>query len=624
MTTTLNEYEQKAEATTWHADWLVSFGRRPRNPETLDPLWSWASLDTTLTVRYASGSDLRVAQDSQHVVLISGLVTNIDEIDPSARQKDAARIALDLVKSRGREAFNSLRGPFAVLAWDRNAGTLMVARDHVGLQPIFYARRADGRWLLSASAEVLASQPGVSSEADPVVLSEWLCGWFPHVEDTAYRSVRRVPPATVLTFGGPEVTRHRYWDLLTERKDVQWLEESDLDAFEPLLERAVRRTVNGFSPAIFLSGGVDSISVALSAVDGARQTGTAPPLALSLAFPDKVSNEETIQKGVASQLGLEQVMVPFADAAGARGLLAEALAMSVGWPQPMWNIWSPAYDALAREAAMRDRNVILTGRGGDEWFTITPYIMADQLRRGDLAGAWRFLQMRRRSNQMAGLRAPAQLMWLAAGRPLASAACDALAPAAWHRRRRRRLLTERPDWIAPASHVRRAMDERLDAWIDAARPAGGFYQRESLTAIRHPAVTHAMEETQEFGRRHGMRVLHPFWDPDLIEMLHRVPPDLLMRDGRSKWLLRRKLSHRLPGLGLERRGKVHAGHVFTDVMTSESSAVWDRMGGARALAKLGVVTDIDLGKQQDLSSLVGSPGRLWTLLNLETWVRHRS
>jgi hypothetical protein len=94
----------------------------------------------------------------------------------------------------------------------------------------------------------------------------------------------------------------------------------------------------------------------------------------------------------------------------------------------------------------------------------------------------------------------------------------------------------KPEWVAPDPAIRRAMEDRLDRWIDPARPAGGFYQREGRTALRHPAVTHDMEETQEFGRRHDARVMHPFWDIDLIEMLHRVPPALLMADGRSKSL----------------------------------------------------------------------------------------
>ena len=104
-----------------------------------------------------------------------------------------------------------------------------------------------------------------------------------------------------------------------------------------------------------------------------------------------------------------------------------------------------------------------------------------------------------------------------------------------------RLLGERPSWVAPDPDVRAAMERRIDRWIAPARPRQGFYVREARLALTHPAVTHDMEETQEFGRRLGRRVLHPFWDVDLVNLLYRTPPRLLIQDGQSKWLLRRRV-----------------------------------------------------------------------------------
>jgi asparagine synthetase B (glutamine-hydrolysing) len=619
MTTTLTEPELTRERALWHAEWLVMFGSGAVDAGRQGARL-WRSADTFVSLIGAEGSDVRVAEDSRFVVLFSGLLTNIRELDALAGQNEAARIVLD--RLRGSDvAFAALRGPFTAIVWDRREGKLLVARDHIGLEPIFFARCAPTAWLFSPSPDVLASQAGVSRDANAVAISEWLCGWFPAVEDTAYRDVKRVPPGSVVSFPGEKV--ERYWDPFDERFPTKWLKESELGEFEPLLRKAVKRSSHGMPAAIFLSGGVDSIAVALTATEVTRER----PLALSLVFPDERSSEETIQAGVAKQLGIEQVLLPFRDAVGPQGLLAEALRVSRSWPQPMWNIWSPAYMALAREAHARDRKVILTGRGGDEWLTISPYLLADQLRHGDFRGMHRLLQMRRRSNNLAGIGAAARLVWTTACRPLAGAAFDAMAPRLWHERRRRRLLTERPDWIAPDPAVRRAMEDRLDRWIDPARPAGGFYHREGRTALRHPAVTHDMEETQEFGRRHGARVLHPFWDVDLIEMLHRVPPPLLMSDGRSKSLLRRRLGDRFPGLGLERRGKMSAGHIFRGVMRQEGPEALRQIGGLKTLSAIGAVRAADIqysAPQIDLAAAVGNAGRLWTLLNLESWARHRT
>ena len=151
-------------------------------------------------------------------------------------------------------------------------------------------------------------------------------------------------------------------------------------------------------PAIFLSGGVDSITIAAAATDIRRAAALAPPLALSLVFPDAASNEEAVQTAVARELGLPQRLVPLGEASGSKGLLAAALELSAGWPQPMWNIWSPAYMHLARVAGGEGARVVLTGRGGDEWLTVTPYLMADLAARGDVGGIWRMLQTWRRSH----------------------------------------------------------------------------------------------------------------------------------------------------------------------------------------------------------------------------------
>jgi asparagine synthase (glutamine-hydrolysing) len=610
----------------WHDEWVVRF-----DPDRVSSTASGGgdisgafSAASPLVIAGAEGSDVAVACTPPIEVVVAGILTNARELadDPT---RTAAHIVGQLFAEGGVDAFARLRGSFAAIVWDGARRRLHVARDQVGLQPLFVAR-SEGRWHFAGAPQMLVSLPGVSRAIDAVALSEWICGWYPAIEDTAYRDVKRVPPATVTTFCGEEVVQRRYWDPSPITEPIAWSREEDLEAFEGLLTRAVERAlgVNG-APAIFLSGGVDSITIAAAAADIRRAAALAPPLALSLVFPDAASNEEAVQTAVARELGLPQRLVPLGEAAGSNGLLAAALELSASWPQPMWNIWSPAYMHLARVAAGEGAGVVLTGRGGDEWLTVTPYLMADLAARGDVAGIWRMLQTWRRSHVSLGLKGSARLLWNTAGRPLASAALDTVAHRPWHARRRRRLLRERPAWVAPDPAIRAAMDARIERWIDPARPPQGFYVREMRTALFHPGITHDMEETQEFGRRNGQRMLHPFWDVDLVNALYRVPPDLLMRDGRSKWLLRRRLEARLPGLGLEGRTKVSAGGVFTGMMAREARAAWDGLGGLQTLTEAGILSGLRAeSASPSLAELVRSgAGRLWAMLTLEAWARHR-
>jgi asparagine synthase (glutamine-hydrolysing) len=595
----------------WHDEWVVAFD--PAVPPGASPL----------AVAGAEGSDLGSASTPPIEVLFAGILTNAGELDSDATLT-AASVVARLFATSGVDAFGRLRGSFAAIVWDGVARRLHVVRDQVGLQPLFVAR-SEGRWHFAGAPGGLVSLPGVSRAIDAVALSEWICGWYPAIEDTAYRDVKRVPPASVTTYDDRGIQQRRYWDPSPITEPISWSREEDLEVFEGLLTQAVRRAVRSVEglPAIFLSGGVDSITIAAAATDIRRAAALETPLALSLVFPDAASNEEVVQTAVARELQLRQRLVPLTEASGPRGLLASALDLSAGWPQPMWNIWSPAYMHLARVAGLEGARLVLTGRGGDEWLTVTPYLMADLAARGDVPGIWRMLRTWRRSHPSGGFRDSARLLWRTAGRPLSSAALDAIAPRPWHARRRRRLLRERPAWVAPDPAIRAAMDARIERWIDPARPPQGFYVREMRTALFHPGITHDMEETQEFGRRNGQRVLHPFWDVDLVNALYRVPPHLLMRDGRSKWLLRRRLEARLPGLGLERRTKVSAGGVFTGMMAREARPAWERLGGLKTLGNAGVLSST--GVQSASHSLAElerlGAGRLWALLTLETWAR---
>jgi hypothetical protein len=329
-----SEPEQAAQPTLWHADWLVAFGPMSTTFRTGNRFSAalaanrgrrraWKAAISHRGGRALRSAVLGPAHERRNSTRVGHRKT------PRDRPRVDARAASRLVALRGRSR----------LSWDRETGTLLVARDQIGIEPIFYARCGARGWVLSPSPDVLTSHPAVSRDPDAVAISEWLCGWFPAVEDTAYRDVKRVPPGSVVTF--PEANVRRYWDTFEEGRPTEWLREKDLEQFEPLLRRAVGRATQGEAPAIFLSGGIDSISVAVTASDLAARNDR--PLALSLVFPDEASSEEAIQKGVARQLGIDQVLLPFAEAAGPRGLLAEALEISATWPQPMWNIWSPRY-----------------------------------------------------------------------------------------------------------------------------------------------------------------------------------------------------------------------------------------------------------------------------------------
>ena len=120
-------------------------------------------------------------------------------------------------------------------------------------------------------------------------------------------------------------------------------------------------------------------------------------MALSLGFPDPACNEETVQRGAAQSLGMPQEFVNFSDALDGRGLLVPAADMAASWPAPMMNLWNPAYFSLAQRGHGYGVRVILTGSGGDEWLTVSPFVAADLIRSFEFRGLARHMRAVRRS-----------------------------------------------------------------------------------------------------------------------------------------------------------------------------------------------------------------------------------
>ena len=204
-----------------------------------------------------------------------------------------------------------------------------------------------------------------------------------------------------------------------------------------------------------------------------------------------------------------------------------------------------------------------------------------------------------------------------------------LSPELLTRSWRRRIDRHKPGWLAPDPDLARQLFESADrtrpSW-----PADGFYLRELRRGLRHPLLAWEMEEFGAMGARQGLRVAHPFFDADLVDFLCRVHPDRLLDGGSpNKSLIRRRLSNTFPELGFGAQKKFDATRYFAELVQREAPALWSSLGGATALADLGVVEPRALESEVDtiLSSGLAKPRtyyRVWDVLNLETWLRSHS
>ncbi len=577
--------------------------------------WSSSVISTTEATDHVETSERNTT------ALLGGLLHNRAELlqllDADSRQDaDDAALALRAYERWGERAVERILGPCSLVIVDGERRTIIAARDRLGLYPLFRAR-VGPTLLFSNSIDALLAQEGVPGDVDLPVVVDHLRHVWPFPEETYFQAVRRVPPGNLLALDAQGEHLRRYWDPAPE-DHVDWVRPDEIDQFDVLFEQAVARCMASGPVGIFLSGGLDSVSVAAVATTRARAKAETMPLALSLAFPGD-ANETPLQTGVASGLGLDQVMLDFDVAVGARGLLRQVVELSAKAPAPLLNLWMPAYDRLAMRGRARGCMSILTGGGGDEWLIVSPYYAADLVRTLDLVGLARLYNDHRRSHNVKTLPYLRHISWRYGLRPVlidrTTMTLRRRAPSVLNKLTLRRLEDKIPAWLAPDPALHRKLREREllrrnTQWATAQAATGRdsryprIYFAESRTALEHPLVSMEFEELYVQARRLDMPILQPFWDSQLVEYLYRVPPDLLNAGGRSKALIRDSVARRFPGLGFERQRKIAATGLVRSLIEGEGATAWSELGGVDALGDSGVVDGRALYEQ--IEGILGS------------------
>lgn len=576
------------------------------------------------------------AESAAGCVVLGGVLFSANQVQDDFLRADkpelnAAQTILEAYAKYGESLLPKLRGQFALVIWDAQEEKLLSLRDPLGTHPLYYSQTAN-RFLVSPSIDALLHQPGVSRRLNTATMAGYLIQRFGRGTETFFEDVNRIETGHALRRARASTNTYRYWDPSPD-EDINWLSNEELERFDDTFDQAVSRCLSIGSSSVFLSGGLDSVSVAAVALQRSQIENQRTPVALSVAFPTPATNEEEVQRSVAQQLRLPQVVKPFFEAAGAPGLMSPALSMSCSLPAPLLNFWLPVYYALARDGEAQGCKVILTGNGGDEWLTLGPYFAADLVRRLDVVGFYRLWRSHCRSYPMSGFAVFRTLFWRFGLAPVilppAHRVVKRFAPGAIGLRHR--LMWKPPewilgDWIAPDPELRRRLNDRIQRGEGVEQhKKSTHYDRAGRVGLGHTIMSWEMEELFEVYQRLGVRIFHPYWDADLIELLYRVPPFQLNSGGRTKGLVRDSLARRFPQLGFERQRKMMCVDFYRDLIEQDARAKWKELGGTPCLSSLGIVdeeksrTRVEylLGHMKDSKDAF----RVWTVLNLETWAR---
>ena len=492
--------------------------------------------------------------------------------------------------------------------------TLICERPETGLGALFW-RRCDDELLLSGSPALLAKAGRTDAKVDPVILADQLRGHWPSSSETLFEGIYRVPPGHRLVVSPSSLEVVRYW--------YPHGPQAALEDFDGRLEGTVSRMVGPSRPGILLSGGLDSVSVAVALA----KVTSAKPLALSMTFTGSSIDEGEIQRAVVRQLGFDLEIEDISQLVSSKGLLFDSVELSARYPLPLQNVWMPAFTELIRRAKARGVDVILTGHGGDEWLTVSPLYAADLISCFQFRALRDFVAHAHNSYSVHPRSASRNLLWTYGLRTVLARIgrqfARVWAPASLRRRHQARWRSATPAWISSDSSLRDALDERV--WVASdPQPWSGFYAQAMDDSLVHPLASLDVEEYRALGLDTGVNMGHPYFAVDIVKALYRTPPKALYSGGMSKRPARSYLAKRFPGLGFENQRKAFASDYFTRRVREQAHQVSAHLGGFEALGDLGVldISALNLGDVQDSAAVPAWKAvSWWQLLSTESWLR---
>lgn len=260
----------------------------------------------------------------------------------------------------GEACVDKFRGMFAFAIWDRKQRSLFLARDRMGIKPLFYSLLPDGQFIFGSELKVLKCHPGLPTKMNPQAVEDYFAlGYIPEPK-TIYQSVYKLDPGHTLTInqGQSELCTNEYWDIPFTPVSYSSEQELEEELIHRLREAVDIRRVAEVPLGAFLSGGVDSSAV-VAMMAGLQKE---PVNTCSIGFDVKGYDESVYAQEVAEQFNTRHhvdIVDPndFDLIDELAGLYDEPFADSSALP---------TYRVC--QLAKQRVTVVLSGDGGDEHF----------------------------------------------------------------------------------------------------------------------------------------------------------------------------------------------------------------------------------------------------------------
>jgi asparagine synthase (glutamine-hydrolysing) len=562
----------------------------------------------------AGGRQPMASEDGSIVTVFNGEIYNFRELRAELesaghvfRTHSDTEVIVHGYRQWGDGFLTRLNGMFAIALYDLRAGRLLLARDHVGIKPLYYACTPDALVWGSEIKALLASGL-VARELDLDALGQFMAWEYCPGESTLLKPVRKLLPGRVLTLdlasGRQEI--RRYWQVPEAEAADGHADEYWLDRVDEALRAAVRRQLVSDVPlGAFLSGGVDSSLI--TAAMGEAVT-------FSIGFEDPTYNELTHSTRVAHHLGVKHITeVIRADALE----LFEHLMQFMDDPIGDSSVF-PTY--LVSRLARRHVTVALSGDGGDELFGgYETYQASGMARRYDaLPRVFRKGFIEPAVGLLRPTRAKKGLVNKAL-RFVEGVQHDAgIGHARWRlflgEPLKARLFTAgvREEMLTPlGGHIEQLFDEARartplaqSLYVDLF----SYLPDDILTKVDRMSMAVSLES----------RV--PFLDKEMVELAFQVPDRLKVRHGTSKWILKRIAERYIPREAVY-RPKEGFSVPLKHWIAGAYRRLMDELLSAERIRREGIFewSEVERLRNEHLSGRRNHAHQLWAIIMFQAW-----
>jgi asparagine synthase (glutamine-hydrolysing) len=320
-----------------------------------------------LSIIDLSGGDQPIGnEDSSLWIVFNGEIFNYVELRPELEKRghhfsthSDTEVILHLYEDLGPGCLRFLNGQFALAVWDVRGESLFLARDRVGVRPLFYTSN-HGKLVFGSEVKSLLACPGVQAEINPQALRETFTYWSPQRPHSIFDGIVELPPGHFLIAKDGEIKVESYWDLNLEPESPVKGAEETLEEFESLLIDATQIRLRADVPVgAYLSGGLDSsVTTALIRKYNHNRLDT-----FSISFSDANFDESSYQKLMVDALGTDHHEV-----------FCNQRDIGAVFPDVIWHTETPILRTapapmflLSKLVRENHFKVVLTGEGADEF-----------------------------------------------------------------------------------------------------------------------------------------------------------------------------------------------------------------------------------------------------------------